>query len=246
MGLSIKEGILVLYKHPVKEVWTNIKAFNKSGTANINLSQSVDNNQFFEIMIYSPLFASLDDVKIEFGDAYEVVASDSYNRSMLMMGGQKTFGIGCTTAGTLYSNIIGRKFNSDIINVSYLEENYLEKLNKYFLNLENDSRYDIGILELDYLNDGSIAELKSIIDAMNSCCKHVIGWYAFNDSDDNKKEIINRELSDEIERGLLIIEDVSTIFNENKDMCTYDDEHINDAGNVLIYKKLSSTIKEVL
>lgn len=246
LGLSAREGIVVLYKHPVKNVWTNIRAFNKNGTANIDLFQCMDNGTFYEIIIYSPLLARLEEVNIEFGDRYEVVQSDKPNGSILVMGGQKTFGIGCTTAGTTYANIIGRKFNSDVVNVSYLEDNYLEKLNEYMTNNENERRYDIGILELDYLNNSSINELKEIVRAMNSCCEEVIGWYAFTTSDDDKKEIITKGLSDEIDRKLINILDVSTIFNENGDMCSYNDKHINDAGNVLIYKTLSSTIKGVL
>ena len=245
LGLSAREGILVLYKHPVRDVWTNIKTFNKTGNANINLSQSVDNNIFYEVIIYSPLLAMLDDVNIEFGDRYEVVQSDDSNKSVLVMGGQKTFGIGCTTVGTMYSNIIGRKFDCDVVNVSYLEDNYPEKLNDYLMNHGDKNQYVMGIIELDWSNDADIFELKSTINAMNSCCEHVIGWYAFSDSTD-KKEIINRELSDEISRKQIVVEDVSTIFNEESDMCCYDNKHINDAGNVLIYKKLSTIIKGVL
>lgn len=245
LGLSVREGILVLYKHPVRDVWTNVKTFNKRGNANINLSQSVDNGTFYEVIIYSPLLATLDDVNIEFGDRYDVVQSDDSNGSILVMGGQKTFGIGCTTVGTMYSNIIGRKFGFDVVNVSYLEENYPEKLNDYLMNHGHENQYLLGIIELDCLNDDSIFELKSTINALNSCCKHVIGWYAFDDSTD-KREIINRELSDEISRKLIVVEDVSMIFNEESDMCCYDNKHINDAGNVLIYKKLSTVIKGVL
>lgn len=245
LGSSAKEGILVLYKHPVKDVWTNIKTFNKSGNANINLSQSVDNHVFYEVMIYSPLLADMHEVTVEFGDRYEVIQSDNPKESLLVMGGQKTFGIGCTTTGTMFSNIIGRKFNCNIVNVSSVDNDYLERLNNYLDNQSNEKQYKIGIIELDYLNDNDNIALNSIIDAMNLCCENVIGWYAFNDSN-SKKDLINQILNDKIKNGLIAIEDMSMIFNEDKDMCSYDDEHINDAGNVLIYKKLSSLIKGVL
>lgn len=245
LGLSAREGILVLYKHPVKDVWTNIKTFNKSGKANINLSQSVDNHIFYEVMIYSPLLASMDEVSVEFGDRYEVIQPDDKKESVLVMGGQKTFGIGCTTAGTMFSNIISRKFNFNIDNVSYKDKDYMTKLKDYLSNQNNECQYKIGIIELNCLNNQSADDMKYVVNAMNLCCEHIFGWYAFDDSD-SKKDVINQKLSDEINDGLIVIEDMSLIFNQHRDMCSYDDENINDAGNVLIYKKLSRLIKGVL
>lgn len=245
MGKSAREGIMVLYKHPIKDVWTNVKAFGNVKTALVNLSQSVGNNIFYEVIIYAPLFATVENIEVECEDNYEILPADmSDDKSILVMGGQKSFGVGCTTCGTMFSNIIGRKHNANVKNISFHEGDYLEKLFDYLKKNKIGCSYYLGILELDYFNDKSSEYLKDIITNMNMHCEHLIGWYAISDSQNYRKKNIKKVLSDESDR--IIVKDLSFIFNEESDMCTYDDEHINDAGNILIYSELICDIMEVI
>jgi hypothetical protein len=187
-------------------------------------------------MIYSPILTSLEELIIECSDSYNIISDYEENRSVLVLGGQITFGIGCTTAGLMYSNIIGRKFNVNIHRIAFDSECFLEEILKIIKDEKILRAYDLAIIELNSLDNTEI--LKEILLALNECCKDIVGWYAFNDSAETNLHL--ESFPD------LKVKDVSCIFNkEYKDMCTFDDEHINDAGNIMIYKSLTPLIKEV-
>lgn len=229
IGSTMVNGVLVLYKNPDRNVWANVEASNES-PLNINLSQSVHNKEFYEVMIYAPILNRVDELVIECPDEYSIICEDSADRSILVIGGQKTFGIGCTTVGSMYSNIIGRKFNADIRRIAFNSDSYHDKIPE-ILN-DNRTHYDLCIIELEDNFNPSL--LQDTLSLLEECSDNIIGWYALN----------NTKLK--IERHDIKIKDISCVFNDElKDMCSFDDDYINDAGNIMIYKSLKPLIKEV-
>ena len=242
LGVTAREGIILLYKHPEKKLWTSIDAYHNGNIANVNMSHMLNNNIYYEVLLYAPLLSDVEELTVELNDDASLeIIKESNDRSILLCGGPSSFGIGCTAVSLMFSNILSRKLDVPITNVTYNQEDYMKKLQEHFSN--NEDRYDIGIIELNAKeNDCLEYDLKEIISQMNSCCNVVIGWYYFKELE----PVFKKLLKDEIDNDKIILKDISCIFDENnRDICTYGNNIINDTGNIHIFKILFSTICEV-
>ncbi|MFM5882144.1 hypothetical protein [Methanobrevibacter gottschalkii] len=250
VGITAREGICVLYFSPIKKTWLNVDVYTRSSSVNVLMSHMVEKGQNYKIMIYGPILSKLNSLYIEISDDYYAKIINEYgNLNVSIFGGIHSFGIGCTTVGLMFSNILGRKLNLKINNISFNEQNYLLSLNKFLKKSKFNIHYNVGIVELDYYNQSDdVVEknLRNVVHCINECCDIVIGWFSIPKPKKYKKDKIYEILSDEIEKGIIIIEDCSFLYDgENYEMCTFGNNFINDAGNVLIFKRLQKILGEL-
>ena len=242
-GITAREGIDVLYKHPSEDVWVNVDAFNNSRSVKVNMSHIIDDGVDYIVMIYAPILSNLSKLSVECNKGSIEYIEDSFDKSVLIHGGRNSFGIGCTTTGCMFSNILSRKLNVHVDNISFESDDYLDDLKKYYMK-NHDNHYDLGIIELDSFSQSDTVvkeNLKSVISYMKKSCDKIISWYAIDSEREYKKKQIEEILEDEI-----VIKDFSFIFNEKfQDMCTYNNEFINDAANILLFKQFREVIGSV-
>ena len=173
--------------------------------------------------------------------------SFDFNKKILVAGGLHSFGIGCTSAGYMFSNILSRKINADVSHLTYNSADYLNLIYNDLKNLDYKSSYDIGILELDYVaqNDEYVEKyLEDVVDILSNKCKLVIGWFSIP-LKEYKKDNILEILDYNVSNKNLIICDINSIYGELKDICTYSNRFINDSANVVIYEELKKIIVEL-
>ena len=243
-GVTLREGIILLYKHPKKDLWVSIDAYHNSNMANVNMSHMLSDDICYEVLLYTPLLSDLDKLVIETDDKHHIeYIEENTNRKILVCGGPTSFGMGCTAVSLMFSNILARKLDANITNISYCNDDYLKKIEENF-SMDTSGKYKVGIIELNGLNHEKIStnNLRNLIDYLNSHCDILIGWYYLKEINEVAEEL----LKEEIENNTIILKNISLIFNEkNRDMCSYGNEYINDSGNILIFKELFSTICEV-
>ena len=159
-----------------------------------------------------------------------------------------SFGIGCTACGVMFSNILGRKFNYNVQNISFNKKNFLKNTYECFKKYEHP-KSELTILELDYTlqNDEIFNKyIKKVIKQIKSKTKYLICWYAIPQSEEKKHEKIKKLMKKYSKNKSIEILDLSFIYDEEySEMCTYSKNFINDTGNILIYKKLEETIKKI-
>ena len=238
LGVTAREGIILLYKHPQKDLWVSIDAYHNSNIAYVNMSHMLPNNVYYEVLLYTPLLSNLEELTIETNNQQHIeYIDDKNNKEIIVCGGSTSFGMGCTAVSLMFSNILGRKLGANITNISYDTDDYIEKINESSL-IDTKNRYDVGIIELNCVEKDKIILYKQVIEKLKSCCDILIGWYFHEEI----KDIIGEFLKEDLDNNI-ILKDISYIFNEdNKDMCSYNDKCINDSGNILIFKDLFSTI----
>lgn len=255
VGVTAREGICVLYKYPDKNIWYNLDTFARRNPVpimmkNYNIQKHTTDNSEYELMILGPLFGDISKLTIEYpDDSYIRINNNISDKKFLFAGGSHSFGIGCTTVGLKFSNILSREYDASMIDLSFNNrKNYLKEILEYYKSHELP-QIDVGILEIDSFEQDltSINEnLKEIIEFMKTHCKHIIGWYCLPTSKNNKKKLITEILNDELKKNNVILVDMSFIYEkEFVDMCTLSNKFINDTGNIYIYKKLNEAVKGV-
>ena len=179
----------------------------------------VEKDEEYEILIYMPILSEINQFIIESPENYKIkYQKNEKNKTLLIAGGMHSFGIGCTACGVMFSNILGRKFNYNVQNISFNKKNFLKNTYECFKKYEHP-KSELTILELDYTLQNDEIFNKYII-------KKLMKKYSKN----KRIEIL----------------DLSFIYDEEySEMCTYGKNFINDMGNILIYKKLEETIKKI-
>lgn len=250
IGTTAREGICVLYRRSGDKNWYNINSYANVSPVNITMSHFVDEDELYEILIYGPIIGKLDKLQVIVpDDCYANIIDLIPEKNIVVAGGFNSYGIGCTTTGCMFSNILERKFGAHVYHLSYNTINYLKNVYDFYLN-GNPPVADIGIIELDnYTQNESVIEevLPVIIPLMKQYCKHLIGWYSISDKKNFKKIIANNTIREFIYSGELEIVDISYLYDdEYRDMCVYSDIYINDTGNIIIYKKLEEQIRRLV
>lgn len=245
LGISAREGIHVMYKTKKHPNWLNVEQYARHTNVNVPMFNFIENNEEYDLMICGPILSSLKRLSVSCPDSYKISKLKSdYATDITVIGGIHTFGIGCTTVGLMFPNIISRKINAKINHISYNNKNYLKDV---FLNLLiSDVKSFFGIIEVDYYyQDDEIVQkyLYEIIKLMKSKFEHIICWFSIPDKHIYKKHNIYEILKKEIDNNEITLIDMSFLYKEPyKDMCTLNDYFINDAGNIMIYKKLMEII----
>lgn len=209
----------------------------------------VENNKEYEILIYNPILSEINQLKIETPENYKIeYLNDIKDKTILIAGGINSFGIGCTACGVMFPNILGRKLDYNIQNISLNEKNYLKNTFKYFRNYKQP-KVDLGILELDYiLQENKVFNkyVKRVIKQMKVKTDYLICWYAIPHFEEKKHEKIKKIIKKYSKDEKIEILDLSFIYDEQySEMCTHSANFINDTGNIMIYKKIEETIKKL-
>jgi hypothetical protein len=249
VGLSAKKGLLLLYKTSDNENWLNVDAITSRHNSTVNMTHLVKKGEEYEILAYGPILSKITQLDIILPEGSTgTIIKDDYDCQILVAGGLYSYGIGCTTTSLMFSNILGRKVNSIISNISFKENTFLKKTYALLKNTPNFPEYTIGILEVDnFSQDEKYVDkyLKKTINLMKTHCKQVICWYSISDDILNNKEKVLKILREYDLDNKIIFIDLSFIFNEeNKDICTYSDKFINDTGNIMIYKEMEDIVLE--
>ncbi len=209
----------------------------------------VEKDEEYEILIYMPILSEINQFIIESPENYKIkYQKNEKNKTLLIAGGMHSFGIGCTACGVMFSNILGRKFNYNVQNISFNKKNFLKNTYECFKKYEHP-KSELTILELDYTlqNDEIFNKyIKKVIKQIKSKTKYLICWYAIPQSEEKKHEKIKKLMKKYSKNKSIEILDLSFIYDEEySEMCTYSKNFINDTGNILIYKKLEETIKKI-
>lgn len=248
MGVTAREGIHVLYRIEGTKQWFNVDAFTaRNSPVTVNMKY-LANNQYYEILIYGPALCEVELLKIEIednSDAY--ILNADFSNDVLVVGGIHSLGIGCTSSGVMFSNILGRKFNKRFQNISFNDSNHLkaiyDNIDKY--NLQN---LDVIILEVDYIwqkDDIFDKYVGKVIKKLKSKCNNLICWYAIPKSKSGKYSKVNNFSKKYSKKRDISFLDLSFIFDEEYyEMCVHSNNYINDAGNIMIFKKLFKEINK--
>ena len=249
VGITARAGICVLYFSPTEKTWLNVDVYTRNSSIDVLMSHMIEEGQSYKVMIYGPILSELNMLNIEIPENCYSKIIDSSKNSMSVFGGIHSFGIGCTTVGVMFSNILGRKLNYNVNQITFNERNYLKFLYNHLNNFDSIPHSSIGILELDYYNqDDKIVEnyLKDVVALIKEKCDILIGWVAIHPNKSYKINNICEILRDEINNDAVIFENYSHIYNEDYyDMCTFGFHFINDAGNILIFKNLQKKLGEL-
>ena len=249
VGISARQGFNILYKKDNK--WFNVDLYTRESPKVINMSKMIKNfDEDYEILIYGPLLSTVNHFSIEVQDSNNINFIDvDEKQKVLIVGGVHSFGIGCTSQGVMFSNILGRKFDFEINNLTFNNRNYLKDVSLF---LENDSSlpfYEYIILELDYFNqdDDIVSDyLLKIIEKLLNHCNFLIGWSSISFNKSYKIKNLNKLLYDNKYDERIVICDFSDLFNKNNiDQCASSSYFINDTGNIFLYKKLSKIIRGI-
>lgn len=248
VGVSLREGLTIMYRKPGDKTWLYVDLVTQRFSPEIYMTHYIKEDIIYEVLIYGPILTKLSSLSVEINDEYLIENSPfDFNQKIIVAGGLNSFGIGCTSAGYMFSNILSRKLNADISHLTYNEVNYLDNIYEDIKNLDYKNPYDIGILELDYIDqddDNVERYLEDVVDALSSKCKIVIGWFSIPIKE-YKKNNIYQILKYNLDNKNLFITNIDSIYGELNDICTYSNRFINDSANVVIYENLMKIIMEL-
>lgn len=246
VGIAAQEGIMTLYKKDDDESWLNVEASTPRYNNTLNMHHLVDGKEEYDVLLYGPILSRIKKLEVEVPE--ESTASlipEEHAQRILLVGGLNSFGIGCTTQAFTLSALLTRKLDAHVDSLTYNYSNYLELVNRHYTENLQTRKYDIGIIEVDYVNQkDEITKkyVKEIVEKMKTHCNTVICWYCIPKYKSYKKENINEILGNLDD---IILEDYSFLYDkEYVDICTFSGNFINDSGNMMIFKKLEELIIE--
>ncbi|RAP53504.1 MAG: hypothetical protein BZ138_00650 [Methanosphaera sp. rholeuAM270] len=247
-GISVLEGICVMYRKSGNQNWLNVGMYFNRTRITVDMSDFIDADEKYEILIYAPIMAKLSKLQIRIPDEKMIkVLGNIQKRNIVVAGGPISYGMGCTASKSIFSNIIERKTDGEVHRITFNEKNYLERIYEYYDN-NNPPVADIGVLEVDYFTQKeSVVEdlLPEVILQMKQRCKHLVGWYTIPESKVFKKVIANHSIQEYINQGFKIV-DLSYLYSdEHKETFTYNINYLNDSGHVLVFKELMEEIRRL-
>ena len=248
-GVIAREGIHILYRYPNTKNWFNVDAFSsRNSPITVNMKYIIKGDEEYEILIYKPILSEISKLEIEMDEKYSMECLENKkDKTILIAGGIHSFGIGCTACGVMFSNILGRKLDFNIQNISFNERNFLKNIGEYLKSYEQP-HVELAILELDYIGqDDKILNRynKKVIKQLKSKVDYLICWYAIPKTEEKKHEKLKKLMNKYSKDKKIEILDFSFIYDEEySEMCTHSKNYINDTGNIMIYKRLEKIIKE--
>ena len=249
LGVTVREGIHVLYRIEGDSQWLNVDAFtSRNSPISVNMKYLAEENQIYEILIYGPVLSEVELLKIELDDnAIFETMNTTLSQDLLILGGIHSLGIGCTASGVMFSNILARKYNKRFQNVSFNDKNHLKLIYDYIQNHDLE-KFSTIILELDYIRqDDEIFDeySRKVIRKLKSKCDNLICWYAIPHSETDRHSKLSNFTNKFSKRNVYVC-DLSFIYDDNhSEMCTHSKNYINDTGNIMIYKALFKKIEEI-
>lgn len=252
VGITAQEGLAVLYrrcKDGICSCWYPVDLLSKVYQIEVNMSHMIKDREMYEILIYGPILAHLARLFCVLKDE-DFFAIPEYNnrKRCLILGGCKTFGIGVTSTGMMFGNILRREMLDcmEIQRVAFREKNYLDLIAAQVTKMDL-SVYDLVIFEVDtYGQNDQVVEkqLPIIMEQIAESVEKVICWYSLPKREEEKKQQISFIL-DRWKDNQIRFLNMNHLFSPMcLDTCTYSLNFINDAGNILIYKALRHILEE--
>lgn len=247
VGLPAQEGLTLLFRKTNDEKWYNLESFTERFDTTLFMNHLVSKGESYEVMIYGPILNTLENLEVESFDGSILEKRNvSTDLNLLIVGGLTSHGIGCTTSGMTFPNILARKMNASVDYATVNDKNYMRKVSDILA--KKDDEYDFGLLEVDYSNqDDEIVKnyLKKVLVLMSSKCKKVVCWSAIPEFKKYKKSY-GYHLLKELEENNIYWVDYSFLHDdEHADYCTYSGHFINDSGNVIVARKLEERIRSL-
>ena len=231
VGVSVREGLSIYYQTPTGG-WRPYDLVSRGTIYVVDLRQRIENPKKIELMIYGPILSHIETLSVEIEDCYWVEKKISNSKEhLLILGGKNTFGLGVSSTGLMYSNILRRKKNFIIKRYSTLQTNYLSFL---FHCLEKEAelkKYNKVVLELNgNLLESDINFFISYLEQNGFSQNDIVLWGIF----------YKREKHFEEKRIFL---NLDYLFDDNhNDENTLSKNFINDAGNVHVYQEVEGVL----
>lgn len=247
VGITARQGLTILYKKG--DNWLNVNTYARDFNKTIDMRPMIDNSEEYEVLVYGPILSKIEKFSISVPEENTIRKIErNYENKLLVIGGMHSFGIGCTTTGVMFSNILSRKLDLEVNQITFNNRNYIKDI-YYFLNNNEISNYEYIIFELDYLNqdDELVNEyLVKTIDLLKNHCKKIIGWIVIPPKNTYKKNNLEKLIHQNKLDKKVLIYDFSDIYDDALvDMCTSSDYFINDTGNIIIFKKLINILRSL-
>lgn len=250
MGISFREGLALMFRQGTGS-WLPLDLFSSSQTSvKVNMSHLIPAGEKYEVLIYGPAMAVLEDLQVEIAEDSFLEFPERWEKSILFLGGNKTFGAGVTSAAMKFSNAIGRYLNAEIVNAASLNRDFTVYMEDSLNYLQDISKYSAIVIEID--GRGNNAQLnpellQKIMNTIGNSVSVVI-WHALSPSQHLLSEQAMQTV-EEIRKHNANLHYLNLDYILQKDyaeLCTYSMNFINDAGNVEITNALRPILKECL
>lgn len=243
VGITLQYGITAAYRK-INEQKTyalgGAVVQNGLGTMYTNLNWCVNSEIDTEIIINIPVFSNIVGLEIGLDKGSYLLPSKKSQNKIMVIGGQQTYGVGNTCANTMYSNIISQQLNTETQVLAFCDSDFLKKLNTALE--QNIDNYCIFIWEADHVwqNEGSLRyEFPRLINKLNIFNSPVIMW-----GTKRVKDLIFNEYQDILKNDRFFFINTEELWNVDEKY-TFSPNFINEMGNILIAKKITSIIHEI-
>ena len=254
VGISAREGLLVMYRRQSKPFWTVVDVFARSKKEHIDMRHLVDDKENYSVFIIGPMFAKIRKLYIDVEDGVFISPLSQNSRSILIIGGIHSSGAGCTTSGFSIPGQLARSMDCRIDTHLLYKYNYLADLKKDFQELVTEDgcslHYDAVIIEADHIRqDDAIVQnnLKDLLYLISFMTKNVLVWSSIPDQKEQKRTTLQL-ITDQMKANAVFhYLDISQCYDPSmSDMCTFSENFINDTGMVLVSNYLYHYMRERL
>ena len=253
IGASLTNGILYRVSDIKEEKVLMQNCFvNRELCAEYKLFSGVDG--LYEI--FFPIVNTIVEAMVIISDDAEIVPVLYSDKRIVWCGGARLYGVGCTAANTICSNIIQSALKLDTINLSvwknlFLESQLGECIKEY--------RPHVIVMEcsckgmsLEYLKNNLEIFLFNIIESNENTPIYILSeddWYMHDEKRERKIYVskVIKQIKNKVNVSSLFYIDVQDIFaDDDLDMYTFSSNYINDYANIKIAKYLMSHIKTAI
>ena len=244
LGITAQSGLSILYRKFEDPNWYPLNCISsKSGTGTTNIDMTrfgCGTSSKYEILIYSPIRSYLKKLEVSIEDDAELSPSKQLSSSLLCLGGINTFGIGCTASSMMLSNILGRKFDYNVYNVSFDSNDYLQKIYAILESIiKSIQNIKCVILEGDYIRQKEQifnSYFPLVVMKLSTLHCPVYIW----SSCENRCYLIKKyTLSLE---NLVFVETNDIFKGAMSERYMHSANFINDFGNIRLYEKISELL----
>ncbi|MGN1155073.1 MAG: SGNH/GDSL hydrolase N-terminal domain-containing protein [Agathobacter sp.] len=245
-GISTRSGITVLIKNN-KAQWRIVDCVYAKESGELSFCKSKYDNlpAVLEIMICLPIFSNLSDIQVGIDDECMLEVIERKNMmKILVLGGVSSYGIGCTSSSMMFSNIIARKLNCIVYNISFNNNQHLEVITQHIDRIvDMYNEFDVILFEADYERQKpEIVQnsLNNILQKLSVYKCPIVMWNI-------EKDKIYKYVVDNKQKSLspVFLMPIKEVFEKESDLCCFSKNFINDTANILLYKMFSKFFDKI-
>ncbi len=258
-GISVQCGIAYSYRVIDEDKWHNLDCYlgrEEKCCKIIPMNKYVRDNKYYEIRIYAPSFSYLGDVVVAIEDEYDAVPVDKGPHKVCFLGGLATFGTGVTSSTLMFTNLMTRRYQIEVKNISFYFWNWMDKL-KPFLEKTSEQIQDCDLVFLEC--DASTLSLEVLkhnleeitVFLLENTKAKVVLWnqpICYDNKTDEKKHYIENMVNNLMEKYpcRIKLNDSYSVWDEQEiDYYSNDANYLNDNGNIYIYNRLKNNVEEL-